>query len=106
MSRNYKTKSSQFVTLTLLSGGAEEREPASSPYGPVRAGLTITPNLLTTKVNQDQQLLELLNILERKAEILLHKSYEVLDTLITDTTHLVEPKFSSVDTTGIKEVKC
>jgi len=100
--RSYRTRSSQSVTLTLLSGGKGESESASSPYGPVRAGLTIMPDRLTTRVSQDQQLSVLLSTLEKKAEILLLKSYEVLDTYLTDTTHLVEPTHSSVGTTGIK----
>lgn len=94
MSRSYKTKGSQPVTLTLLSGGAGEREFVSSPFGPVRAGLTITPDLSTVRAEQDQQLSVLLSTLERQAEILLLKSYEALDTFLTDTTHLVEPTLS------------
>lgn len=101
MSRSYKTRSSQSVTLTLLSGGRGESESASSPYGPVRAGLTTMPDLSIVKGERDQQLSELLNTLGREAEILLLKSYEVLDTFLTDTTHLVEPTASNADTTGI-----
>jgi hypothetical protein len=99
MSRSYRIKSSQHVTLTLLSGGAGEREPVSSPFGPVRAGLTTTPDLLTARADQDRQLSVLLSTLERQAEILLLKSYEVLDIFLTDTTHLVEPTLSREGTT-------
>ena len=99
MSRSYKTKGSQHVTLTLLSGGKGESESASSPFGPVRAGLTTTPDLLTARADQDRQLSVLLSTLERQAEILLLKSYEVLDTYLTDTTHLVEPTLSREGTT-------
>jgi hypothetical protein len=106
MNRSYRIKSSQSVTLTLLSGGADKREPALSPYGPVRAGLTITPDRLTTRANQDQVLSALLNTLEKQAEILLLKSCEVLDTFLTDTTHLVEPTLSRESTTTTKEMKC
>ena len=102
MSRSYRIKSSQSVTLTLLSGGKGESESASSPYGPVRAGLITMPDHLTTRASQDQVLSALLNTLEKQVEILLLKSYEVLDTFLTDTTHLVEPTLSSADTTGIK----
>jgi hypothetical protein len=49
--------------------------------------------------NLDQVLLVLLNTLERKAEILLRKSCEVLDTFLTDTTHLVEPMISKEEIT-------
>jgi hypothetical protein len=99
MNKSYRTKSSQHVTLTLLSGGAGEREPVLSPFGPVRAGLTITPDLLTARASQDQQLSALLNTLERQAEILLLKSFAALDTFLTDTTHLVEPTLSREGTT-------
>ena len=102
MSKSYRTKSSQHVTLTLLSGGKGESESASSPFGPVRAGLTTTPDLLTARADQDRQLSVLLSTLERQAEILLLKSYEVLDTFLTDTTHLVEPTLSREETTTTK----
>ena len=103
--RNYKIKSSQSVTLTLLSGGREMSEPVLSPYGPVRAGLTIMPDHSMPRENLDQVLLVLLNTLERKAEILLRKSCEVLDTFLTDTTHLVEPMISKeeITTTNVLE---
>jgi hypothetical protein len=106
MSKSYRTKSSQHVTLTLLSGGKGESESASSPFGPVRAGLTTTPDLLTVRADQDRQLSVLLSTLERQAEILLLKSYEVLDTLTTDTTHLVEPTHFKNATTTTEEIKC
>jgi hypothetical protein len=102
MSKSYRTRSSQRVTLTLLSGGAGERETVLSPFGPVRAGLTITPDRLTTRASQDQQLSVLLSTLERQAEILLRKSLEALDIFLTDTTHLVEPTHFRKSTTTIK----
>ena len=102
MSRSYRIKSSQRVTLTLLSGGKGESESASSPFGPVRAGLTITPDLSTTRANQNRQLSAVLSTLEKQVEILLLKSCEVLDTLTTDTTHLVEPTHFREGTTTTK----
>jgi len=102
MSRSYRIKSSQHVTLTLLSGGKGESESVSSPFGPVRAGLTTTPDLSTVRADLDRHLLELLSTLERQAEILLLKSYEALDTFLTDTTHLVEPTTSNEGTTTTK----
>ena len=91
------TRSSQRTTLRLVLGGKEESGSAYSPFGPVRAGLTTTQ--LT---NEDQVLTELLNSLERKITDLNIKSYEVLNTLIRDTTHLVEPTsfFSSTTITN------
>jgi hypothetical protein len=102
MSKSYRTKSSQRVTLTLLSGGAGEREPVLSPFGPVRAGLITTPDLSTVRAGQDRQLSVLLSTLERQAEILLLKSFAALDTFLTDTTHLVEPTPSREETTTTK----
>ena len=51
------------------------RESALSPYGPVRAGLTIS------QTTNDQALTELLNSLERKVAELIYKSSTVCDTL-------------------------
>jgi hypothetical protein len=99
MSKSYKIKSSQRVTLTLLSGGRESNGAALNPFGPVRAGLTITPDRLTIEGERDRQLSVLLNTLEKQVEILLHKSFAVLDTLTTGSTHLVEPTLSKNDTT-------
>ena len=106
MSRSYRTKSSQSVTLTLLSGGADEREPVSSPFGPVRAGLTTTLDLSIVRAEQNRQLSVLLSTLEKQAEILLLKSYEALDTFLTDTTHLVEPTPFREGTTTTEEIEC
>ena len=50
------------------------RERALSPYGPVRAGLTIS------QTTNDQQLTELLSYLERKVDELIYKSCTALDT--------------------------
>ena len=97
--RSYRTRSSQNVTLTLLSGGKGESESASSPFGPAKVGLITLPDPLTIRASQDQQLLELLNTLERQAEILLLKSCEVLDTFLTGSTHLVEPMISKEEIT-------
>jgi hypothetical protein len=55
------------------------RESALSPYGPVRAGLTIS------QTTNDQPLTELLSSLERKVAELIYKSSTVCDTLNTAT---------------------
>lgn len=86
--------SSQRSTLRLVSGGVGERASAYSPFGPVRAGL-----ITTQRTNEDQVLTELLNSLERKITELNTKSYEVLNTLIRDTKHLVEHTSSFSSTT-------
>ena len=88
------TRSSQRTTLRLVSGGVGESGSAYSPFGPVRAGL-----ITTQRTSEDQVLTELLSSLERKITDLNIKSYEVLNTLMGDTTHLVEPtnSFSPID---------
>ena len=83
------------VTLTSYTSGESESKPASSPFGPVRAGLTTTQ-----RTNKVHQLTELLNYLEKQVEILENRSLKVLSTSLTDTTHLVEPNVSTTDTTG------
>ena len=105
MSRSYKTKGSQPVTLTLLSGGKGESESASSPFGPAKVGLITLPDRSTIKASQDQQLSALLSILEKQVEILQHKSCEVLDTFLGDTTHLVGQTHFKNETTTTEESK-
>ena len=92
-----KTYVYRSVTLTSYTNGEEDSKPASSPFGPVNQGLTTTQ-----RTNKVHQLTELLNYLEREVEILENKSSKVLSTSLTDTTHLVEPKPSTIDETGTK----
>ena len=92
-----KTYVYQSVTLTSYTSGGESSKRALSFFGPVRAGLTTTQRTSTVR-----QLTELLNYLEKQVEILENKSLKVLSTFLTDTTHLVEPKLSTIDTTGTK----
>jgi hypothetical protein len=92
-----KTYVYRSVTLTSYTSGESVNKPVSSPFGPVRAGLTTTQ-----KTNKVHQLTELLNYLEKQVEILENKSLKVLSTSLTDTTHLVEPKPFTTDITGTK----
>lgn len=69
-----KTKHLSLVTHKHLDT-VSKSEPALSPYGPVRAGLT------TSQTTQSQQLSELLNSLENAVENLNYKSFTVYDTL-------------------------
>ena len=62
--------------IVKLSDIRTSKQRASSPYGPVRAGLT------TSQTTQDQRLTELLNSLEREVENLNYKSFTVYDTLV------------------------
>jgi hypothetical protein len=92
-----KTYVYRSVTLTSYTTGEGESQPASSHFGPLKVGL-----IISQKTNKEVQLLELLNSLERKAEILVSKSSKVLDTSLAGTTHLVEPCASITDTTSTK----
>ena len=62
--------------IVELSAIRTSRSRASSPYGPVRAGLT------TLQTTQDQRLTELLNSLENAVERLNYKSFTAYDTLV------------------------
>ena len=92
-----KTYVYRSVTLTSYTNGERESSPASSPFGPVRAGMTTT-----RRTERVLQLSELLSFLEKKVEILENKSLKVLFTSLTDTTHLVEPNAFTTDITGTK----
>ena len=66
--------------LRVLDGGGEGASgSASSPFGPVRVGLT------TKQITQDQLLSESLNDLERRIDDLRFRFFTVLDTLNTGT---------------------
>jgi len=71
-----KTRHLSLVT-SEHSDTTHNRESVPSPYGPVRADLTIS------QTTQDQQLTELLNSLENIVANLNYKSFEVYDTLNT-----------------------
>ena len=64
--------------IVSLSDIRALKQSASSPFGPVKAGLTTLP-----RTDKDHQLLELLNSLERKAESLSYRSFEAYDILNT-----------------------
>ena len=72
------------TNIVKLSVTRRGRAIASSPYGPVRAGLT------TLQTTLDPALMELLNSLERKAASQLSKSYTVsaTSTSVTKTRAL------------------
>ena len=91
--RSNATDRSPRATLRLVGAGVGERASAYSPFGPVRAGLITMPS-----TRREVPLTELLNCLERKIVDLNTKSYEVLNTFLSDTTHLAEPISSSLST--------
>jgi hypothetical protein len=74
--------------IVTLSDIRERKLRASSPYGPVRAGLTTWPDHATPKDDPLVQLLELLNSLESAVENLNYKSFTAYDTLATATENL------------------
>ena len=69
-----KTNGSQ-ENIVRLSDIRQEKSRASSPFGPVRAGLT------TLQTTNEVRLTELLSSLESVVADLNSKSYTVLDTL-------------------------
>jgi len=71
-----RTNESQ-ENIVTLSDIREKKLRASSPYGPVKAGLTTLP-----KINEEVRLMELLNSLESAVDDLNFKSFTVYDTLI------------------------
>ena len=70
------------TSLVELSVIREKRRRALSPYGPVKAGLTIS------QTTQNQQLLELLSSLENVVESLNYKSFTAYATLAIATENL------------------
>ena len=90
-----KTYTYPSVTLTSYTGGGESSKPASSPFGPVRAGLT------TRRTIPDLVLTELLSYLEKESKILESKLSQVLTTLSTDIAPRVTRLVSTTVSTGI-----
>jgi len=72
-----QTTSVSQENIVQLSVIRRQRHIASSPYGPVKAGLTTLQ-----RTDRDRQLTELLSSLENVVADLNSKSYTVLDTLI------------------------
>jgi hypothetical protein len=82
-----KTNESQ-ENIVELSVIREKKLRASSPFGPVRAGLTTLPDQETVRESQLAQLSELLNSLENVVESLNYKSFEAYATLMLATENL------------------
>ncbi len=92
-----RTENWQSNTLGLRLVGEGESGSASSPYGPMRAGLT------TSHRTQLAQLSELLSSLEREVEILHSKYCEAYVTLISVMELLVKLTSSLLPTDTTKE---
>ena len=92
-----RTENWQSNTRGLRLVGEEESGSASSPYGPMRAGLT------TSHRTQLLVLSELLSSLEREVEILHSKYCEAYVILIDVMEHLAKLTSSLSPTDIIKE---
>ncbi len=95
--RRVVIESSQRTTLRLVGTGEVESGSASSPFGPVRAGL-----ITMQRTGKEVPLTELLSSLERKITEVNIKSYEVLNTLTLATALLARhtTSFSNETTTN------
>jgi len=91
--RSNATDRSPRATLRLVGAGVGESGSAYSPFGPVRAGLITMPS-----TSKEVPLTELLNCLERKIVEANIKSYEVLNTYLSDTEHPVRHTSSFLNT--------
>lgn len=74
--------------IVVLSDIREKKLRASSPFGPVRAGLTTLPDQETVRDTQLAQLSELLSSLENVVERLNYKSFTAYATLMLATENL------------------
>jgi hypothetical protein len=91
--------------IVALSDIREEKLRASSPYGPVKAGLTTLPSQSTVKGENEARLMELLNSLENVAESLQYKSFTVYDTLVCAIEGVrVALLAGTQDTTGTEDM--
>jgi len=95
-----KTENWQSNTRGLRLVGEEESGSASTFFGPVRAGLTISQ-----ATSKEAQLSELLSSLEREVENLRSKYCEAYVTLISVTEHLVRLNalLLNINTTRLKD---
>ena len=89
-----KTYVYRSVTLTSYTGGGEGSKPVLSPFGPVRADMTIKRPI------PDLVLGELLSYLEKQSQILESKLSAVLNTLSTDIQPRVTRLVSTTARTG------
>jgi len=86
--------------IVALSDIREEKLRASSPYGPVKAGLTTLPSQETHTANQLAQLSELVSSLESVVETLIYKSFTAYDMLASATENLRAAHSAFIEGTG------
>ena len=90
--------------IVALSDIRRERQRASSPYGPLRAGLITWQDQETVKVDPEARLMELLSSLESAVESLNYKSFTAYDMLASATENLRAVLLPFItDTTGTEE---
>ena len=94
-----RTENWQGNTRGLRLVGEGESGSASSPYGPMRAGLTTSQ-----ATNKEAQLLELLNSLEKEVEIL-HSKYCEAYVILIDVMERLARLTSSLSPTDIIKEK-
>lgn len=82
------TKPSHLKLLPPVLDTINEKENASSIFGPVKVGLITTQDLQIERVKRLQQLSELLNYLEKEVAILSFKLREVCATYNIDISLL------------------
>lgn len=99
MNKSRRIEQSQKSMRGLRLVGEGESGSASTPFGPVKAGLT------TTQRTKQAQLEVSLKSLERQVEILEYKYLEVCGTLINVTERLARLTASTLDTDTTKEIK-
>jgi len=98
-----RTNESQ-ENIVELSVIREKKLRASSPFGPVRAGLTTLPDQETVRESQLAQLSGLLSSLESAVESLNYKSFEAYATLMLATENLRAVVYDTViDSDGTDE---
>ena len=94
-----RTNGSQ-ENIVVLSDIRNEKLRVSSPFGPVKVGLTTLPT------TNEVRLMELLNSLENVVHDLNYKSFTVYDTLNTAIEGVrVALSASTIDTTGTDTLK-
>jgi len=96
--RKIVIESSHKSTLRLVGTGEVKNGNASSPFGPVRAGL-----ITMQRTKEDQVLTELLSSLERKITEANTKSYEALNILMLAMAPLAKHTSSSSETITTSE---
>ena len=91
--------------IVALSDIRRERQRASSPYGPLRAGLITWQDREIVKEDHEVRLMELLSSLESVVESLNYKSFTAYDILASATENLRAALLPSITaTTGIETI--